>query len=745
MPGRDNCKRSIALRILLSAPLAALFALAAPLPLLASEITPSGVWQIRAGQAIAQYGVNGSGVRVGVVDGLIDRNHVDLKVVGVLKTGGRSYSASGDSHGTHVAGTIATLANGIGVVGVAPGARLVSAAAFDRFDNWTGKTTVNWFSRLYNKRGTQIVNTSFGPGRAGVLADWDELRAWNRFRNKMLVTKAAGNDGTTLKMEYCDHDPIICEKAAIRLKSLLIVGALNFSATDIAHFSNRPGENCFGVRGQNCKEKSKFKYFFVVAPGTSIHSTLPGGSYGYMSGTSMAAPHVAGLAALVMSRWPHLKNDPAAVVRIIKQTAVDMGAPGVDAVFGWGRVDAVAALSPVGQTRIPTGTTVSGSFVSADSSMLMWSPTLFASALGQMSKPHMIFLDKFGRDYGVPLSYFTYDSRNGDALSSMLAYKGKDAAPIVVGENGLLFVSSSVDPVSGETAPAAAFVVDDGATTRSFAANFEPAAYFNVTGMRPAPSRRLHMASHGPSMHLDLVGKGVAAGQGTRVSGLDVSAAVFLSGDRADAGDGRSRRAAGAEMSIGGHAHETVYLGLQLGAVVEEASALGTAGNGFFQTPPTAASYAGLSGVWSLPGNASVGGLYEIGLARSVEDGAFAFGRSKPLVTEAAALWVTFDDLGIADENDRVRFQVSQPLRVMSGNADLTLPVGRTPAGAVRQQAFAIPLAPDAREIRFDVDYETPLPRNLGDLSLGFAHSMNARHVAGAGETLAMARFDFRF
>lgn len=92
----------------------------------------------------------------------------------------------------------------------------------------------------------------------------------------------------------------------------------------------------------------------VVAPGVGVRSAVPGNAYGIKGGTSMATPNVAGVAALMMSANPDLKGDPARVEQILRATAVPLvsaqnctGLPGnqvPNAVFGYGRVDAYAAV-----------------------------------------------------------------------------------------------------------------------------------------------------------------------------------------------------------------------------------------------------------------------------------------------------------------------------------------------------------------------------------------------------------------
>jgi len=89
----------------------------------------------------------------------------------------------------------------------------------------------------------------------------------------------------------------------------------------------------------------------LVAPGESILSTVPGSTYGLKSGTSMACPHVSGVAALVLSRYPGMSNEE--VRERLTDTADDLGSPGKDLQYGYGRVDAFAALGG-GEAVLPT-------------------------------------------------------------------------------------------------------------------------------------------------------------------------------------------------------------------------------------------------------------------------------------------------------------------------------------------------------------------------------------------------------
>jgi subtilisin family serine protease len=117
------------------------------------------------------------------------------------------------------------------------------------------------------------------------------------------------------------------------MSGVLAVGATNYN-DEIAYYSN------YGSA------------LDVAAPGDQVYSTLPGGTYGHESGTSMASPHVAGLAALLFSYMPSLSNTQ--VSNIIEETADDFGAAGWDQFYGYGRINVGRALARIGLQTIPS-------------------------------------------------------------------------------------------------------------------------------------------------------------------------------------------------------------------------------------------------------------------------------------------------------------------------------------------------------------------------------------------------------
>ena len=144
------------------------------------------------------------------------------------------------------------------------------------------------------------------------------------------------------------------------LKNFIVVTAL-LPSNELVYFSNAPGENGFcNISSQVCLERNKFKYFTVSAPGTNIVSAGhldDTGTYN-TQGTSMAAPIVSGVVALLQGYWPALKSDASKVTSIIFGTAQDLGEPGVDNLYGWGLVRADRAMSPLGATYLSGAATL---------------------------------------------------------------------------------------------------------------------------------------------------------------------------------------------------------------------------------------------------------------------------------------------------------------------------------------------------------------------------------------------------
>ncbi len=223
-------------------------------------------------------------------------------------------------HGTHVAGIAAArINNGIGIAGMAGGATIMPVKVFFPPPNVLGTYEDLIRAIIYaTDNGARVINMSLGATSYSRGEEAAVDYAWN---HGVVVVAAAGNTG---RNTY--HYP-----AAHR-------NAIAVAATDA--YDNRAGFSTYG------------DFVDVAAPGVNVLSTLMSGGYGGMSGTSMATPHVAGLAALLFSLNPQLTN--AQVRELIEQNVDDLGAAGWDPYFGNGRINARKALAAVAPSPQPS-------------------------------------------------------------------------------------------------------------------------------------------------------------------------------------------------------------------------------------------------------------------------------------------------------------------------------------------------------------------------------------------------------
>lgn len=284
--------------------------------------------------------LTGKGVRVGILDTGIDPNHADLKGKVVLwkdfTSNPKNEPYDDNKHGTHCAGTIAGGAASGTAIGVAPEASLVIAKFLDGGGSgtWEGAlSSMQWLADPDGNPNTadapHLISNSWG----GSAPDADEDPADN------LLCVAVGN---WVKVGIL---PVFANgNAGPSSGSVGLPGgcpnAMGVGATDkndkIANFSSR---------GPAIWKTGSFVKPEVSAPGKDIISSVPGGGYASLSGTSMATPHVAGMAALVFQFDQNMKAEQ--VANLMMKSAFDLGTPGMDNDYGTGRIDAVKALAPL--------------------------------------------------------------------------------------------------------------------------------------------------------------------------------------------------------------------------------------------------------------------------------------------------------------------------------------------------------------------------------------------------------------
>jgi thermitase len=265
------------------------------------------------------------GVKVGIVDTGITQNHEDLVgktadcggvnnfgvSLGVIILGSDPTIVNGkcaddNGHGTHVAGTIDAIANnGKGVAGVAFNSPLTVCKALNSGGSGTLQMVANCITWV-NQHGAKIISMSLGGSGSATL----QAAVTNATNNGSLLIAAAGNSGDSTVSYPAGYPEVV-----------------SVAATD--------------ANDQKASFSSFNSDVEVAAPGVSITSTWSNGGYNTISGTSMATPHVSGVAALIAGRNPG--GGPAAWRAKLDASVDDLGAPGRDPQFGFGRVNLVKA------------------------------------------------------------------------------------------------------------------------------------------------------------------------------------------------------------------------------------------------------------------------------------------------------------------------------------------------------------------------------------------------------------------
>ncbi|MFA6004441.1 MAG: S8 family peptidase, partial [Elusimicrobiota bacterium] len=256
-------------------------------PGVSREELPWGIQRVNAPAAWAK--TMGQGVRVAVVDTGIDFNHPDLKA---NVAGGYNAMDSGqpylddNHHGTHVAGTIAGVLDGKGVAGVAPKASLYAVKVLDAKGSGSIVSIIKGLVWC-GKNKMDVANMSLGAPMGNIFM----RLAVNYARSKgVAIIAAAGNESGPVGYPAGYTNTIAVSAGD--------------SKDQLAYFSNR------GPRVE------------FIAPGVDVRSSIPGGQYALFSGTSMATPHVAGLAALAVARGAHGLD---AVRAALKRSAKSIG------------------------------------------------------------------------------------------------------------------------------------------------------------------------------------------------------------------------------------------------------------------------------------------------------------------------------------------------------------------------------------------------------------------------------------
>ncbi|HEY9246382.1 MAG TPA: S8 family serine peptidase [Candidatus Methanoperedens sp.] len=345
--------------------------------------------------------INGTGVKIAVLDTGIDYNHEELRD---NYKGGYNFVFNnsdpfddyntyigGKSHGTHVAGIIAAKRNGMGVVGVAPNASIYAVKVLDGagigMESWL-ISGIEW--AVNNKM--DIISMSLGGGQDEPDSIALKTAVDNAYNAGVLLVASAGNTYGGNVTQPARYDSVI-----------------SVTATD-----EKDNAASFSAKGPQIE---------LAAPGVNITSTIVGG-YDTKGGTSMAAPHVTGTAALIMSgnNLEDLNGDGLVNNKDIRlqlqRTAKDLGDQGKDNTYGYGLVDAQAAALG---TEIPET-------MSFDITRSPGNPAVNTKNVSLSDGQYEITIKNFGQ-LGVKVDVFEHGIKRSDLSSN---YKFNSALKEVI-------------------------------------------------------------------------------------------------------------------------------------------------------------------------------------------------------------------------------------------------------------------------------------------------------------------------
>ena len=341
----------------------------------------------------AQQG-NGQNATIGLLD---------MTVVGdatlqasIVKSSGVSDFTNG--HGAAVASLIVGAHDGVGVMGIAPSAQVVAYNPFDATGT-AGWADITKGVQMLKASGASVVNASLGVPGMTLDPGWNNvftnLSVLLTLKNTVFVM-AAGNDGVT-QTKNINWTPIVTP-------AFVVVGSVDVTGK-ISNFSNTPGSACLTLALGICTDY--LRNHFLVAPGELVLVSDGHGGTVRESGTSFAAPLVSGAIALLQSRWPWLVNFPNETVQILLQSAKDLGAPGVDNVYGYGELDITAAQSPLNWNNLIWYTVQNGKAVAQSRPAVVSTYNSGNQTSWNATGAYFYAFEPIGltqRDFAIPLS-----------------------------------------------------------------------------------------------------------------------------------------------------------------------------------------------------------------------------------------------------------------------------------------------------------------------------------------------------
>lgn len=697
---------------------------------------------------------NGKGVIVGVADTGAQTNHPMLNGQVAMSYNvfdGTSNVTDYSGHGTFVASEIAgTLSNGALYQGVAPGAKLAIAKIFNNSGSTSssyGNLGVDWLTKTAK---APIINLSIASGGSVM---YNSIS--NAINQGVLFTIAAGNNGAAQSSW-----PARFAKEPWAKGQIIAVGSAKQSGSKwvLSTFSNRPGD---------------VANWYVMAPGESLLSARPNSTYGYMTGTSMAAPLVAGQAALLKSLWPQLQATDMA--QIIFKTAQRVCSDNVsasvcssrtkaDPLYGWGVIDIGKSLQPVNTVSVASA---GGKNINVASLNLGSATGAIGSSLKAASASGAFMLagtDEFNRQFYYDIGK-TLRTQEGRTASDMLEQSDRLShyTELKLDQNGsrLAFASqhakndgSTLDAISKQITERdtilGAALVQKLANGHEFASGTGGMnLYFGLAGSKMEGAATLAQ-NELANPYLSLVSQGTSVGYGVPITAnshlkLGVSSSSLskqLMGQYGITDHSRTHtQAALAELT---HQFKNGEIGVEVMQLNEGGAVLGTqTGSGFELSQGAKTSALTLHGAWQISEKAVVAAYFSQGYTKGFENSGDSLVTSvSKIKSQGFGMGLSYSDA--FQQNDRITWSVSSPLSSRSGNMTFNLPTNVDENGNLIRDTRSVSLGNTPREIRTEANYAVPVSKNAAiHTTLLLRH--NPSDIDAKNELAAAIRYTYKF
>jgi subtilisin family serine protease len=719
---------------------------------------------IGATAAVQSSANNGAGITFGVIDtgaaaawvGFGGRVSTTLSTCTISGCPQSLAITDDNGHGTFTTSQIIGSVPSIGLVGVAPAANAIAVKVLNAQGSGSVADVASGITYAVN-HGAQVLNLSmtFVPTA-------DLVKAINYAASKNAVVVFAGGNSSQAFL----NGARVSGFTDAAIKRMFFMGSTNASL-QLSRFSNTPGKGGFVSTSNSFYG---FSTRWLMADGENIwgasnyHTAQNGYSYiTQMSGTSMSAPQGAGAAGLLAARWPFLLGN-GNIPQILLQTGQDLGAKGVDTVYGEGFLRVDQAFQPVGQLAVP----VNGKMVPATGAQV-----LSSGALGNMSKVAAGFqqataYDNYSRDFPIVIASSIVaksSTTTSSASSQVLGQSGPGARSFSELPNGAWLATS----FSGTASAPVRASASDGRANPGFIENpalpqqndwsvaiAQKAIYVGVgQGSNGALSfndarwggRTAFFNSNAGAAGALL---GLASGASFATAGIDIARNARIAFSVLSATDNALAEVTGSGASAHGAAVAYTFepvkrwkLSLTTSFLDERNMLLGSPSGGFLGLGPTAFSMS-----FGIGSNLDLGDGYQLGFDTAIAT-TDATRNADSLIAgtsrlTSAAFGIAFRKDNLTDVKDSLGVSLRKPFRVYAGSAELSVPSGTDLSGNPVILHQRVGLAPAGNETDLELAYYRPLGYAMtGGLSLTYRH--DADNVAGVRDGAALIRFKASF